>query len=473
MVEASIVWFRQDLRLEDHPALWAAMEKGGPIIPLFIWDSEQGGEWRMGAACRWWLHHSLECLEAGLKKFGLTLIVRQGKPLTEILNVIRQTNADAIYWNRLYEPFMMQQEATVKAELVKKGIHVQSFNGSLLFEPWMVANKQGKPFQVFSFFWKQCLRLGEIESPLPIPQLTIPYLGLIESCSIASLELLPPIKWDAGFKKTWRPGFSEGRCLIEKGVNEVIDDYPESRDRPDLAGTTRLSPYLHFGDVSPRMIWQSVKETQQLNQKSAEAYLRQLGWREFAYHLLYHFPQTIQEPLKQPFKAFPWKSNKQALNAWQKGRTGYPIVDAGMRQLWEIGWMHNRVRMITASFLVKDLFIDWLDGAKWFWDTLVDADLANNTLGWQWVAGCGADAAPYFRIFNPVTQGETFDPEGEYVRKWVPELRHLPNKWIHKPWQAPEDVLKEAGLQLGVNYPMPIVDHAEARKQAMDMYSQL
>ncbi|CUI17126.1 Putative photolyase [Candidatus Protochlamydia naegleriophila] len=472
MVKASIIWFRQDLRLEDHPALWAALEKGGAIIPLFIWDAEQGDEWRIGAASRWWLHHSLQGLKAGLKKLGLTLIVRQGKPLDEIFSVISRTGADAVYWNRLYEPFMIQQDAVIKAELLKQGIKAQSFNGSLLFEPWTVANKQGKPFQVFTFFWKQCLKLEEVGLPLPAPQSAKRYLGKIESCTIESLDLLPRIKWDSGLEKAWRPGFIEARCLIEKGV-EVIGDYAKSRDRPDFAGTTLLSPSLHFGEVSPRMVWQAVKEKHDLNREGAEAYLRQLGWREFAHHLLYHFPQTPQEPLKKQFKAFSWKSDKQALKAWQRGKTGYPIVDAGMRQLWETGWMHNRVRLITASFLVKDLLIDWLEGAKWFWDTLVDADLANNTLGWQWVAGCGADAAPYFRVFNPITQGEKFDPEGEYVRRWVPELRHLPNKWIHRPWQAPEGVLVQAGVQIGVDYPTPVVDHAEARKQALDAYRRL
>ncbi len=466
----TIVWFRLDLRLEDQPALTAAAHKGGPIIPLYIWAPEEEGNWQPGGATRWWLHGSLNDLQKELEKLGLPLIIRQHSSLQTLLEIAKETKADAVYWNRRYEPFFIQRDAHIKAELRQQGINGQSFNGSLLFEPWTIQNKQGKPFQVFTPFWKNCCQQGEPEPPLDKPKKIIPYPGFIHSDRLEELHLLPTIHWDAGLKETWKPGSSTGKKVLNSVLKRIVSEYSTQRDYPGIKGTSELSPYLHFGDISPRQIWHTTRQLDGMSNKG-EAYLRQLGWREFAHHLLYHFPHTPEQALQTKFQAFPWKNNQETLHAWQKGLTGYPIVDAGMRQLWHTGWMHNRVRMIVGSFLVKDLLIPWQEGAKWFWDTLVDADLANNTLGWQWIAGCGADAAPYFRIFNPITQGEKFDSQGEYVRTWIPEIKHLPNEWIHQPWEASPQVLRQAGITLGRDYPNPIVNHKKAREKALAAYS--
>lgn len=468
-----IIWFRQDLRIEDHPALLAAVQQNKPVIPLFIWSPLEEREWKSGGASCWWLHGSLQSLKLELKEIGLNLIIRQSSSsLQAILDVVKETNAEGVYWHRRYEPYAIQRDSIIKAQLQKQGIKAQSFNGSLLFEPWTILNKQNKPFQVFTPFWKHCCSLDEPPKPLGKPAEAISYQGNLASATIDSLALLPKIHWEGGLKEFWQPGEKGGKIRLKRTVSEVINRYVESRDFPAVRGTSELSPYLHYGEISPRMVWHAVREALG-NGGGAEAYLRQLGWREFAFHLLYHFPYTPSQPLRPSFASFPWKDDKQALQAWQKGLTGYPIVDAGMRQLWHIGWMHNRVRMIVGSFLVKDLLIRWQEGATWFWDTLVDADLANNTLGWQWVGGCGADAAPYFRVFNPVTQGEKFDAEGRYVRQWVPEIGLLSNKWIHKPWEAPEEELKKAGIILGETYPKPIVDHAQARQEALKAFQEI
>ncbi|WP_075883326.1 cryptochrome/photolyase family protein [Candidatus Protochlamydia sp. W-9] len=471
MANPSIVWFRQDLRLEDNPALNAAAQKGGPVIPVFNWVFNPEKEWQLGGASQWWLYYSLISLKNDLSELGLSLIIRKEDPLKSLLEIAHETGADTIYWNRRYEPMLIQDDAKIKTELQKQGIKAHSFNGNLLFEPWTIANKQGKPFQVFTPFWNQCLKLNDPKIPLPVPHSLKKIVGQLQTESIDSLNLLPKIKWDKGLKEVWSPGAKNAKALLKKGLTGVIDQYLDIRDLPDHDGTSLLSPYLHFGEISPRMIWQAVKENS--TSKGAEGYLRQIGWREFAHHLLYHFPETPQKPLRSQFNSFSWKNDKQNLKAWQKGQTGYPIIDAGMRQLWKIGWMHNRVRLIVGSFLVKDLMTHWIEGAKWFWDTLVDADLANNTMGWQWIAGCGADAAPYFRIFNPITQGEKFDPEGNYVKKWVPELINLPKKWLHQPWEAPEEILRQSGIELGINYPKPIVNHAKAREEALQAYARL
>jgi deoxyribodipyrimidine photo-lyase len=472
MKKPSIVWFRQDLRLEDHPALIAAIQKGGPVIPVFIWAPEEEGEWAPGAASRWWIHYSLDSLQQDLKSLGLNLIIRQHASLNALKDLIKQTGADTVFWNRRYSPLIIQRDAFIKSELQKEGIKTQSFNGRLLFEPWTVFNKEKKPFKVFTPFWKHCLTLGEPEAPLKRPTKAIPYDSTLDSVSIKLLGLLPSIQWDEGIKEYWKPGEAEAQAKLKEGLNKVIEEYAEQRDRPDVKGTSDLSPYLHHGEITSRMIWYEVKKKFG-DSLLAQPYLRQLMWREFAYSLLYYYPNTTHEPMYPKFAAFPWKKDYQGLLAWQKGQTGYPIVDAGMRQLWSRGWMHNRVRLIVGSFLVKDLLIPWQEGAKWFWNTLVDADLANNTMGWQWIAGCGADAAPYFRIFNPVTQGEKFDVTGNYVRTWVPEIAALPDKYLQKPWEAPEEVLRQAGITLGVTYPKPIVDHAKAREKALEAFAKI
>ena len=468
--QSSIVWFRQDLRLEDNPALTAAVSKGGPVIPVYIWAPEEEEGWAPGSASKWWLHHSLQSLANELAHQGIRLTIRQGKSLGNLLEIIKLTGADTVFYNRRYEPLALKRDAEIKTELLKLGIQFIPSNASLLFEPWTIANQQGKPYQVFTSFWKQCLKTATPETLLEAPSFSKQKDLKVPTLRLEDLKLLPSIHWEGGIKAAWMPGAKEALKILTNFKNHALTSYSEERNRPDHLGVSRLSPYLHFGEISPRMIWEALKN---IKEEAAAGFIRQLGWREFAYHLLYHFPYTVEKPLRKEFENFPWSENQASLKAWQKGQTGFPIVDAGMRELWTTGWMHNRVRMITGSFLVKDLHLPWNEGASFFWDTLVDADLANNTLGWQWVAGCGADAAPFFRIFNPVAQGEKFDPEGNYVRKWVPELKNMPNKWIHKPWQAPELLLKSWGVNLGVNYPFPIVDHAQARSQALKNFATL
>lgn len=472
----AIVWFRQDLRVEDNPALMAAVAGGKALIPLFIWSPEEEGKWSPGGASRWWLHHSLLALNESLKEYGLSLIVRKGNTFDVLQDVIRSSQATAVYWNRRYEPFVIKRDASIKTKLKSEGIIVESFKANVLFEPHEIFNKEKKPFRVFTPFWKTCLsKIENIESPLAFPQKKIKPAIKIDSESLDSLGLLPKIHWDSGLQAQWKPGEKQAKAVLSQFIHQTIQDYQESRDRPDVDGVSQISPYLHFGEISPKMILSRLQKTFQdpIRSLGSECYWRQIGWREFGYHLLYHFPQTPDQPLRKEFSAFPWQANHTWLRAWQRGLTGYPIVDAGMRALWKTGWMHNRVRMVVGSFLVKDLLIPWQEGAKWFWDTLVDADLANNTLGWQWVAGCGADAAPFFRIFNPITQGEKFDPQGHYVRQWIPELARMPDKWIHAPWEAPVEVLERADVTLGKDYPKPIVNHDEARKAALAAFQEL
>ncbi len=465
---ASIVWFRQDLRLTDNPALVAAIERG-PVIPLYIWSREEEGNWSPGAASRWWLHQSLKSLDRDLEKIGSRLIIRRGPTWETLRAIIRQTAVKAVYWNRRYEPAAIERDKKIKSKLRDLSIAVESFNGSLLFEPWELTTRTGKPYQVFTPYWKACLALPEPSKPLPAPKKLKSSADWPCSLEFGELELEPTIDWAAGMRESWAVGERGALKQLDDFIARRITTYDTDRNRPDIVGSSRLSPHLHFGEISPRTIWHAVTSQQKAGilDEGSRIYLTEIGWREFAHHLLFHFPHTTDQPLREEFTRFPWRRDAKNLRAWQQGRTGYPIVDAGMRELWTTGWMHNRVRMIVASFLVKDLMIPWQEGAKWFWDTLVDADLANNTLGWQWTAGCGADAAPFFRVFNPVTQGEKFDPVGDYVRRWVPELGTLPSKWIHKPWEADASTLVQSGIRLGKDYPNPIVDHAVARKRAL------
>ncbi len=467
----TIVWFRQDLRLQDNPALAAACAEGA-ILPVYIWDEARAGRWPLGGASRWWLHHSLAKLDEALRERGSRLVLAKGESGVVLQDLIKTTGATKIYWNRNYEPAAIACDKLIKASLAAAGVAAQSFNASLLFEPHTIQNKSGRPFQVFTPFWKHCLALP-VEAPVKLPrgELAAP-VRWPASIDLAALGLLPTIKWDAGLAATWQPGEAAAIQRLKKFTSGAIDQYAEERNRPDLEGTSALSSYLHFGEVSPRQIWAAVRALSKESgvfpaSRGGQVFLSEVGWREFAHHLLYHFPHTPEEPLRSDFTTFPWRSDAQQLRAWQRGQTGYPIVDAGLRQLWATGWMHNRVRMIVASFLVKHLRISWRDGAAWFWDTLLDADLASNTLGWQWTAGCGADASPYFRIFNPILQGVKFDPEGSYVRRWVPEISRVPTEFIHQPWAAPNAILATAGVKLGVNYPQPIVDHGEARVAAL------
>ncbi|MCC7420598.1 MAG: deoxyribodipyrimidine photo-lyase [Planctomycetaceae bacterium] len=476
MTAPSLVWFRHDLRLDDNPALRAASERGGPIIPVFLWSPEEEGRWGPASASRWWLHQTLAALERELGRHQSQLVIRRGEAKELLRRLVRETGAEAVYWNRRYEPAVIARDTEVKNALKKDGLTVDSFNANLLIEPWNVRTKQDAPFQVYTAFWNAVsARCGEVE-PEPAPSLKSPDQWP-SSDSLDALKLEPHVDWAGGMRETWTPGSAGAEKRFEVFLESALDDYDEERNRPDHDGTSALSPHLHFGEISPRRLWQAIsdrmKDGRRAPRPAWEVYRKELVWREFAHHLLFHFNHTPDKPLREQFEKFEWEYDRKGLKAWQMGQTGYPIVDAGMRQLWHTGWMHNRVRMIVASFLTKDLRIHWLRGAEWFWDTLVDADLANNTLGWQWTAGCGADAAPYFRVFNPTMQGEKFDPEGHYVRRWVPELRRLPTKWIHSLWTAPDDVLRKSGITLGEDYPEPIVDHGEARTLALEAFAKI
>ncbi len=467
-----VLWFRQDLRLQHHPAYEAAKATGQPILPLYILEDSSADSWKMGAAQRWWLHYSLLSLDKDLQTQGGQLILRRGNPAEVFANILRESGAHDIYWSRCYEPFAIARDTQLKKDFITQGVNVKSFNASLLFEPWEIQTQQGQPYKVFTQFWKRCLAQGP-RFPIFEKTPSLQFYTHLKSENLESWKLTPTRpNWAKGFSDLWQPGEHGAHQKLEEFIVHHLKNYKETRNLPDKYGTSRLSPHLHFGEISPHQIWQRVHQTSHLP-PSSERYLSEIGWREFSYHLLYHFPSLPERPFQEKFSAFKLQYNSHALNAWQKGQTGYPIVDAGMRELWHTGWMHNRVRMIVASFLTKHLLISWQEGEKWFWDTLVDADLANNAASWQWVAGCGADAAPYFRIFNPLLQGEKFDPEGHYVRQWVPELKNLANTFIHKPWQASETELRQAGITLGMTYSHPLVNHEAARKLALESYRQL
>ena len=471
---ASVVWFRKDLRVEDNPALSAAAKRGVPIIPAFIWSPEEEGEWSPGAASRWWLHHSLERLTGLLAGLGLSLVLRRAaNSAEELLTLTKECGADAVFWNRRYEPCAIARDTEVKAKLRASGIEAESFNGTLLFEPWEIQTKTGGPYKVYTPFLKSCLAAGVPPREEPLVQVVAPS-RTPNGVPLVSFELEPKIKWAEGMRAAWTPGREGALAELDRFLDEVGADYDSLRNRPDCVGTSRLSPHLHFGEIAVRSVWQRLKEKEREQPSDGlRIFGQELIWREFAYHLLFHFPHTTHAPLREEFNRFPWAEDSAQLEAWQRGMTGYPLVDAGMRELWTTGWMHNRVRMVVASFLIKHLLIPWQRGAAWFWDTLVDADLASNTMGWQWTAGSGADAAPYFRVFNPISQGEKFDPEGGYVRRWCPELAKLPNRWIHQPWEAPAEQLAQAGVVLGRSYPRPIVEHAEARGRALEAYYEM
>jgi deoxyribodipyrimidine photo-lyase len=463
----ALLWFRLDLRLADNDALARALAAGGAVIPVFLWTPEEEAPWAPGAASRWWLHNSLVELQAALGKCGSKLIVHRGPAQAVLGNLAAESGAHAVFWNRRYEPAVMARDRELERGLSECGLVVESCPGNLVFEPWAVRNSNGKQFQVFTAFWRTWLNRAKPEEPKRAPAQIPAPPRWPASLEIAELELEPKIDWAAGLRQAWHPGEAGAIRQLDAFLAGPMYAYSADRERPSRHGTSRLSPHLHFGEISVRQIWHAVWKAYGANPQAAEPYLREIAWREFAHHLVFHYPATPQEPLRREFRSFPWRMDADGLKAWTRGKTGYPLVDAAMRELWNTGWMHNRVRMVTASFLVKHLLIPWQEGAAWFWDTLVDADLANNTLGWQWCAGCGADAAPYFRIFNPVVQGEKFDPEGEYVRRWIPELARVPDEWIHKPWKAPGRLLAQAGVELGNNYPLPIVAHEAARERAL------
>ena len=465
-----IVWFRQDLRLADNPALREAAASGAPLLAVYILDDAGAGDWPRGGASRWWLHHSLAALGADLAAAGVPLVLRRGPAATELDDLIGASGASGVFWNRCYEPAIRARDEAIKAGLERRGLQARSFNGGLLFEPWTVTTQAGLPFKVYTPFAKACRAAPEPALPLPAPKLPAGRLATVpRGPGLDDLGLLPrKPDWAGGLRAAWRPGEAGAQDRLARFMAAAVEGYRDDRNRPDLQSTSRLSAHLHFGEISPRQLWHAARAR---GGRGAEHFVSELLWREFSYHLLFHFPELPARNWRPDFDAFPWADDPAALAAWQRGRTGYPIVDAGMRELWTTGWMHNRVRMVAGSFLVKDLMLPWQQGEAWFWDTLVDADLANNAASWQWVAGCGADAAPYFRVFNPVLQGEKFDPAGDYVRRFVPELARLPASVIHRPWEADAATLRQAGIELGRDYPRPIVDHGKARDRALAAFA--
>jgi deoxyribodipyrimidine photo-lyase len=470
-----IVWFREDLRLADNPALHAARQTGQSLICIYIFDDESHGLRPHGGASRWWLHGALKTLDESLRKHGGVLHILRGPAQPLIEDLVAASHASAVFWNRRYDEAGRHVDTAIKSALKARGIAAESFNANLLAEPWTIASKTKTPFKVFTPFWRALRAKGEPTAPLGASRtLTFHHLPKsIQTLALADLRLEPhKPDWAGGLREAWTPGEAGAHAALKHFLKNGLPNYATERDQPDKPATSRLSPFLHFGHISPRQVWHAAQAaimsgTSKASSTDLEKFFSELGWREFSYHLLFHHPDLATKNFQERFDALTWRHDAKALRAWQRGLTGYPIVDAGMRELWTTGWMHNRVRMVAASFLIKHLLIDWREGERWFWDTLVDADPANNAASWQWVAGSGADAAPYFRIFNPVLQGEKFDPDGAYVRRWVPELAKLPNALIHKPWKATQDQLAAAGVQLGETYPRPIVDHDTARKRAL------
>lgn len=464
----TILWLREDLRLFDNPALCAAASQG-EVLPVFIYPKGLGG------ASYWWLHHSLKSLSADYAKHGLSLILRTGEPEQVLAQLSETTKADCVVWNRVYSPQGIDRGARVKEAL--SAIKTQSFNGQLLIEPTKVLNKQGLPFKVFTPFWRNCVAAMDLLPPQPEPESLKGFSDVIESDELSSWGLVP-VKpdWSAGLSDRWQAGETAAQARWTLFLESTIDRYKDGRDFPAQDNTSYLSPYLAFGEISPKQIWFETQDAiagNQISSTQGAKFLSEIGWREYSRYLLVHFPHLIDQPFNARFTNFTWQNAPELLRAWQKGQTGYPIVDAGMRELWHTGYMHNRVRMVAASFLTKHCLTHWREGMSWFWDTLVDADIANNTASWQWVAGCGADAAPYFRIFNPILQGEKFDKQGEYIKKWLPELKKIPTKYINKPWEADQSTLNAAGVILGDTYPLPIVDHKEARERALSSYKDI
>ncbi|MGQ8363669.1 cryptochrome/photolyase family protein [Glaciecola sp. 1036] len=469
----TIVWFRQDLRLNDNPALAAACEKGS-VIPVFIYDETLDEKYQPGGASKWWLHHALMDLSSSLDN---KLIVKKGKPKEILGDLIEQFDAKYLCWNRMYEPWARSRDQEIKEHFKEQGVVVASFNGSLLWEPMEVKNQSGEPYKVYTpYYRKGCLNQPSPRYPLERVKPKISEgLDVNSQKQIEELELLPTISWDEEIAKQWTASERAAGQNLQIFIKNAITDYADDRNIPSIKGTSRLSPYLHFGQISPNQVWYAIHEAFHGNTsgKGVDTYLSEIGWREFSYYLLYHFPDIGEKNYNQKFDKFPWRTNQIELEAWQTGNTGVPIVDAGMRELWKTGYMHNRVRMVVGSYLVKNLLLDWRQGERWFWDCLLDADSASNAASWQWVAGSGADAAPYFRVFNPVLQGEKFDKEGEYVKQYCPELSKLPKKYIHKPWEAPPEVLQDAGIELGKDYPKPLVDLKDSRNRALDAFNQI
>lgn len=471
----AIVWFRRDLRLNDNLALHAALDAGGPVICLYIRDPDDSHAGAHGAAQAWWLHHSLDKLDAALRQRGNRLLLMTGQPQQALDAVIETTGAGAVYWNRRYDQASRDVDAAIKTSLKTRGLDVRSFEGFLLHDPTRLMTGQGKRFSVYSPFWRAFEAQYSPPDALAAPKKIPACAEAPDGEDLVAWALLPTKPdWADGFRDGWTPGEAGAEAALESFLDDAVKGYKKNRDIPGHRTTSRLSPHLAFGEISPHRIWRATEGlTDAIPAEDVIHFRKELVWREFSWHLLFHVPDLPSQNLNRKFDAFPWADNPEGLTRWTRGLTGYPIVDAGMRELWHTGWMHNRVRMITASFLIKDLLVHWTEGEAWFRDTLVDVDLASNAASWQWVAGCGADAAPYFRIFNPIKQGETFDPDGAYVRRYCPELARLPDRYIHKPWEAPREVLSQAGVRLGETYPRRIVDHDRARKAALSAYSEI
>ncbi|MFN3837637.1 MAG: cryptochrome/photolyase family protein [Brevundimonas sp.] len=466
-IKPVIVWFRRDLRLQDNPALNHAAETGQPIVPVFILDDHAGRP--MGGASRWWLAKSLSALDQALQAKGARLILRRGHGLSELQRLIDQTGADTVFMNRLFEPDAFEHDAEIAHALKADGVTCRGFNGALMCTPGTVLNGSGQPYKVFTPFLKTLLATVEVP-PHTLGPRRIETVSGLDSEDLEDWGLHPQTPdWSRGFD--WTPGEDGAAAALSAFVADGLKTYARDRDFPNRPASSRLSPHLHWGEISP---WRAIERARRAagegkaSPAEAEKFVAEIGWREFSAHLLHHFPYIVDRAFRPEYDAMPWRDDPVALEAWRRGRTGYPLVDAGMRQLWTTGWMHNRVRMVAASFLIKHLMIDWREGEAWFWDTLVDADLASNVQNWQWVAGSGADASPYFRIFNPIAQGQKFDPDGGYVRRWIPEIAHLPDRWLQAPWTAPAEVLRDAGVRLGHDYPRPIVEHENARVRALD-----
>ncbi|MCI2395815.1 deoxyribodipyrimidine photo-lyase [Aliiroseovarius sediminis] len=473
----AILLFRDDLRVSDHHALCAAVKAGHRLTCAFIHDPD--APYPPGGARKWWLHHALAALADKLAALGGSLVLRQGATADMLADLRDETGACDVYWSRRYTPDEVEADTNLKADLTSQGCTVHSHPGRYLLEPWQVSTKAGTPFRVFSPFWRasrEQIRAAGLGDPLPVPD-GIAFADDAPSESLDDLDLLPTApNWAKGFEPLWQPGEDGAMARLDDFLDGGADGYAKGRDFPAEPHTSRLSPYLQSGNISPRQVWAAVDRAEHLGQMSgrdAEKFRAELGWRDFAAYLLFHNRDFEDTEFQPKFRDFPWRYDKDDLAAWQQGQTGYPIVDAGMRELWQTGHMHNRVRMVVASFLVKHLRLDWRAGRDWFWDTLVDGDLASNAASWQWVAGCGADAAPYFRVFNPMTQAEKFDPDGDYIRTYVPEIADLPDRHLAAPWKAPDDVLDKAGVKIGKTYPAPMVDHANARRAALDAFENL
>ncbi len=472
-----VVWIRNDLRHHDNPAIFEAVSRGQPVILLYIFDTDLNAPSSPGGAARVWLEQALECFGTQAMRRGFGWVIREGAPVDVLRAVLRETGGTHLFWNRRYEPDGVIKDDEIKEIFELEGTPVNTFRGNLLMEPWQLFNKKGDPFQVFTPYWQafQEARPDTCEAPEAFP--AMPYTKALSSLSPQELPLCPKhLNWPKKVTTVWKVGESRALEALERFCLEGLSHYGMKRDFPAAEVTSKLSPYLHFGEISIRRVWNMVldqtrKNSDSLSIAQADAFLRQLGWREFAHAVMYHFPRIVTSPFREEFQTVAWRKNANELKAWQSGNTGIPIVDAGMRQLWQMGWMHNRVRLITASFLVKHLLYSWREGMSWFWDTLVDADLANNTFGWQWITGCWVDPAPFFRIFNPVVQGQRFDPEGAYVRQYVPELCLVPHEFIHRPWEASVEDLRSWNVYLGTNYPKPIVDLNEGRERALKAFS--